>query len=1186
MPSLSRQRPYRLFPLLSAAVCCFLLFRSAGRPEVLFTEGFDGLLDTLQPAQAESIPAATLGWTHTPPAGWSIDNSEMGTGGMPEWRGWSFATPAFWTAADMQEREAFSLGSGVLAIADADEWMDQAASGQFNSVLVSPPIAVPADRVLYLSFDSHFRPYADMTAEVFIAFDGGPRQRILLYDAQAGSANKGADRLNESLQFTLAPRPEPAELTLSFSLTQGGNDWFWAIDNLVLTDAPPSNLSLLAPNGDESWEAGTLQEIRWAVDDPTGSVLVELMRGESLVSTLATLPLAERAFDWQLSPYLADSDQYRIRLRTTAQPVLEDLSDGAFTVFGARPEPVQTGGPRGDGSYIVPTRQVIQPAGSSITFGGRPVDLAVHPNGRILYLKDDRGVVVVDSDAGSVLQELPTAGTSMHGILLTHDAKALLVSDAAQGVHEFTVGADGLLTKAREITLAAGAYPCGLAQSPDGGRLYVCASKRNALVVIVYGTGRVLGEIPVGIAPYDVEIAPDGATAYVSNWGGRQAEPGEKTADSAGTAVPVDERGVAVSGTVSIVDLAMRKELVQLETGLHAADLVQTADGRLVFVANANADTVSVIAASARKVVHTFLVRPEADMPYGSASNALALGPEERRLYVANGGNNAVAVLDVAWLTHRNEPNNWSGWMVFGIDENESPLKGLIPTGWYPGAVAVHEQSLFVANVKGKGSRGGAGNQVKAFTGSVNKIALPQDSELAAMTSRVEEQSLLPDVLRAFLPPRPDVPPRPVPERVGEPSVFKHVVYVIKENRTYDQVFGDLPQGNGDPSLTTLGREVSPNHHALAEEFVLLDNYYCNGVNSADGHSWATEGNSTDHLEKAFGGFSRSYTFGDDPLTYSSTGFVWDNVMAHGKTFRNYGEFDYATPVPFTDNWLDIYNDFIDNGRLDTYRFQKSIGVERVLEHTDPDYPGWNMKIPDIVRADIFIRRLQEHDADPESEWYNFMLVYLPEDHGGGGPTLRAHMADNDLALGRVVDAISRSRFWNETVIFVNEDDPQAGLDHVDGHRSLCLVVSPYTKRGAVISEFYSQTSVLHTMQQILGCPPMNQMDAMATLMTECFNDTPDVTPYTVRPATWDLTEGVSTVQADMDPRERAWAERIAKINLTRPGMKTPDDDDALNRYFWHQAMGWDTPYPEEWAGHHGRGLGELGLLWEEGEED
>ena len=327
--------------------------------------------------------------------------------------------------------------------------------------------------------------------------------------------------------------------------------------------------------------------------------------------------------------------------------------------------------------------------------------------------------------------------------------------------------------------------------------------------------------------------------------------------------------------------------------------------------------------------------------------------------------------------------------------------------------------------------------------------------------------------------------------RIGEPSVFEHVVYVIKENRTYDQVFGDIKKGNGEPKLCLYPKEVTPNHHALAEEFVLLDNFYCNGVLSADGHSWVTEGNVTDHLEKAFGGFTRSYTFGDDPLTYSSTGFIWDAVLLRGLSFRNYGEMVTSDAKGKAPAFAEIWKDYKSGDNK--IGFKHKIDIETLAKYTSPDYPGWNMSISDNRRMDVFLKEFRAFEKN--SNFPNFTIVYLPQDHTSGAspgmPTPNAHLSDNDLALGRLVEAISQSAFWPKTCIFVVEDDPQDGFDHVDGHRSPALVISPYTKRGQVISHFYNQTSVIRTMGLILGIPPLTQLDGSAPPMTDCFDAKP-----------------------------------------------------------------------------------------------
>jgi YVTN family beta-propeller protein len=833
-------------------------------------------------------------------------------------------------------------------------------------------------------------------------------------------------------------------------------------------------------------------------------------------------------------------------------------------------------GPAPGGRTIVATGQILRPAGESLTFGGRPVDLALSSDRRTLYVKDDRGVVVVDAAAWKIRQELalPNGGGSMHGVAVTGDGGRVFVTDAQNLLCEATVVPDGRLAWSRRIALhgpegKGASYPCGIALAADGKTAFVALSRNNSLGIVDLAAGRLRQEIPVGIAPFGVALSPDGRRAYVSNWGGRRAKSGERTAPSSGTDALVDARGVAVSGTVSVVDRVEGREAAQIETGLHPCGLALDPSGRRLYVANANSDTVSAIDTAVNRVVETVNVRPDPALPFGSMPNALALSADGRMLYVANGGNNAVAVVALE-----------------ARGQAKSVVRGFIPAGWFPGGLAVDGGRLFVANVKGLGSRnpsaGQKGWRVAQFLGTMSRVTLPQAAELAQYTRQVRADARVPEILRAWERKQSGRKPVPVPARTGEPSVFEHVVYVIKENRTYDQLFGDLPEGTNDPALCLFGREVTPNHHALAEQFVLLDNYYCNGVNSADGHAWATEGNVTGYLEKAFGGFTRSYTFGDDPLSYSASGFLWDQALLAGLSFRNYGEMDYAEPVPADASFPAIYRDFTERaGRI---RFTQNIGIEPLRRYSSRSFPGWNLRIPDVLRADAFLTELRQ--ADKQSSWPSLQIVYLPSDHTSGTqpgmPTPRAQVADNDLALGRVIEGITKSRFWPKTCIFVIEDDPQDGFDHVDGHRSICLVVSPYTRRGTVVSEFYNQTSVLHTMERILGLPPMNQMVAMAPLMTACFAGKPDPRPFTALPNRVALDE-MNPPMSALRGQALHWAQESARLPLEKSDQA---DEDLLNRILWHAVRGVDTPYPADLAGAHGRGLKALHLKHAKEQDD
>ncbi len=458
-------------------------------------------------------------------------------------------------------------------------------------------------------------------------------------------------------------------------------------------------------------------------------------------------------------------------------------------------------------------------------------------------------------------------------------------------------------------------------------------------------------------------------------------------------------------------------------------------------------------------------------------------------------------------------------------------------------------------------------------------MALPGTIQLATWTSEVKALARLPRALEALQGAKANMRPVPVPARIGEPSVFKHVVYVIKENRTYDQVFGDLKQGDGDPALCIYGRGVTPNHHALAEQFTLLDNYYCNGVVSADGHQWATQGITSAYQERMFGDWTRSYDFGTDPLAFAPTPFLWDQALLRGHSFRNYGEFDFPTKLPEKATWLDYYRDHRQG--LSKVGFKQSMPLDALRAYTCPTFPGWEMQIPDVVRAEAFLQELKAFEA--KGDLPNLVIIYLPQDHTqglkAGVPTPAAHMADNDLALGRIVEGLSRSRFWKETVVFVNEDDPQDGFDHVDGHRSLCLVASPYTKRGAVVSRFYNQGSVLHTIARILGMPPLTQLDAAAPTMEACFTNTPEFRPFVALPNRVPLDE--------LNPPAADAFTKQAQVQSAALDLSAPDriSDDQMNRILWTAAKG-SAPYPAHLAGAHGKGLKKRRLVLNAKDED
>ena len=658
------------------------------------------------------------------------------------------------------------------------------------------------------------------------------------------------------------------------------------------------------------------------------------------------------------------------------------------------------------GEQCISSKEVIRAAGSQVQFFGLPVDLALSPDGQTVYIKNNTNLWVVDAGSWTLVQTLgyPGSGASLHGIAVSPDGTHVYVTGCGNELYDWTV-AGGVVSFSRTIALASGSDPCGLAISADGTKAYVCLSIANKLAVVNLSSGTVSQQIKVGIAPWDVVLSPDGKTAYVSDWGGRYPTNGDLTMTSAGTAVVVDERGVATSGVVSVVNLTTGVETAQVATGLHPSDLVLSPDGGTLYVANANSDTVTVINTQTKMVRESILIRlsstlpfgSSSTLPFGSATDGLALSADGTNLFVAAAGNNAIAVVELPNAQH-----------------TSSVVQGFIPTDWYPGAVVADSNFVYVANVKGLGTRYGqptttAYTATGFYLGTANRIPIPSAEALSKYSAQVNKNGRLSHMQQSLRAPRTGQTPVPVPAHAGEPSVFQHVVYIVKENKTYDQIFGDMAQGNGNPSLCIYPQYITPNHHALSQQYVLLDNFYCNGVNSAVGHNWVTEANDSDHLEKSFGGFVRSYGSSGDPLSYVPTGFIWNNVLQHGLTFRNYGEFTTGV-VPSGASWGQIYADYT-NG-THSILITNKIPLAPLVPYTSTNVPGWNLNIPDVVRAYGFIKELNA--AQASGNWATFHFVWLGNDHTGGTPSARAQVADNDLSLGQIVGGGHEERFWQQ----------------------------------------------------------------------------------------------------------------------------------------------------------------------------
>jgi len=842
--------------------------------------------------------------------------------------------------------------------------------------------------------------------------------------------------------------------------------------------------------------------------------------------------------------------------------------------------------------FVVPTGQVLTPAGRQVELPGmRPQALALSPDGRLLATAGrNNSVALVDPQTGQVIQTIPlsfigtepgtavarstatnTAELSFTGLIFSPDGRQLYLANVSGNIWVFPVDGgrvagsptilpvpDALAPKQkREI-------PTGLTLSADGKRLYVVGNLGGRLYELDLHTGGLLRSWNTGVAPYDVVLV--GSKAYVSNLGGRYPRPGEVTAPAGkGTTVRVDPvQYIALAGSVTVIDLASGKVSSEIDTGQHTSALAVSPNGKYVVAANTGDDTLTVIDTRTDRVAEKIFARQNPGDLFGAQPNALAFAPDGSRLYVCNGTQNAVAVVQ------------------FEPARNASRVIGLIPVGWFPGAIQFNasRKTLCVANIKGigVGKVFQPGEKLKLntkdFFGTLSLVPVPGERPLAALTATALRNMRYPRLAEARLSARPGQPARPVPERAGEPSRFKHVIYVIKENRSYDQILGDLSEGDGDPHLCIFGADYTPNQHQIAREFVLLDNTYCASVQSADGHQWTDSAIANEYVERQLtSGTPRSYPGakaedGVDALAWASSGFIWNNAMAHGKTFRNYGEWMLSL-AGWQDPkrkdkiaWRDYWTDF-QTGAGAT-QIQSRAGLESLRSCSDTNTVGWDLKVPDQVRADRFIRELHQYETNGDLP--EFILLLLPNDHSAGVrsgyPTPGAQVADNDLALGRVVEAVSHSRFWPETCLLAIEDDPQAGWDHVSGYRTTCYVVSPYTKRRQTISTQYNHCSLVRTIELMLGLPPMNQMDATATPMNDCFTATPDFTPFTSVPSRVPLD------RLSPDPKgitDRVLRQDAVVSNRLPLGEADRCPEDLLNRILWRAMKGVNAPYPE-WA--------------------
>ncbi len=792
---------------------------------------------------------------------------------------------------------------------------------------------------------------------------------------------------------------------------------------------------------------------------------------------------------------------------------------------------------------LLPNGWTLTPTGSQIEVGDLPLNMELSPDGRHLLVTTngagDQTVNVIDLAQGIKTQSV-VVSKSWLGLAFSPDGRALYVSGGDDNevlVFDF---ANGRASESRRIALGSVeyhsldergrasarrsgrgefAFPAGIAASPDGRRLYVAENLSNKIAVIDTATDKVITKIEVGEYPYDCAISRDGKRVYVSNWGSR---------------------------TISVIDTTTDKAAASIQVGDHPNDIELARDGRTLFVANANSNTVSVVDTAQSKEIEAISTALHPKSPIGSTPNAVALSADEKTLFIANADNNNVAIVDVS-------------------RRGESRVKGFIPVGWYPTSVRVSRDGrrLFVANGKGAASAANprgptpykprelnpqqyVGSMLK---GTVSLIDLPSQARLSQLTRQVYANSPYTDeLLKASRAPRQKTA---IPFRIGDPSPIKHVIYVIKENRTYDQILGDMKEGNGDPNLCLFGEEVTPNHHAIAREFVLLDNFYVDAEVSADGHNWSTAAYATDYVEKTwptnYSRRGRTYDYeGQKKISRPTGGYIWDYCARAKVSYRSYGEFvSMREGKPGGGGEL---------GSTAGAPARENFTYESALEgHFSPIFPAWDLNIPDNKRIDAWLEEFREFEKNGQLP--QFQIVRIGGDHTQGtrpgAPTPRAHVAENDLALGRLVEAVTQSRYWETTAVFIVEDDAQNGPDHVDAHRSVALVVSPYTKRRYVDSTMYTTSGMLRTMELILGLPPMSQYDAAATPMFNSFSSVADKTPYKARPARIDIHE--------KNPASAVGAARSMELDFSKEDA-APDIE--FNEIIWKAIRGADSHMP------------------------
>jgi YVTN family beta-propeller protein len=761
---------------------------------------------------------------------------------------------------------------------------------------------------------------------------------------------------------------------------------------------------------------------------------------------------------------------------------------------------------------LLPNGWQLTPAGKILQLGDLPLNIAISPDKKLAAVTNNgestQTIQLIDVKKGIVTDSV-IIGKSWLGLVFSGDGKSLY---ASCGNDNFIIKYSILkmeLINADTIILGK-PWPekisiAGIALDDQKKVLYAVTKENNSLYAVDLLTKSIISQTPLGGEGYTCILSPDKKTLYATCWGCDKV-------------VLFDTFRQKISGTIMVGD--------------NPNDMCITSNGLYLYVANANDNSVSVIDTKKGKVIETLKSALYPDAPAGSTTNSVALSSNEKTLYIANADNNCLAVFDVS---------------VPG----RSKAKGFIPTGWYPTCVRVVKNRILVSNGKGMTSlpnpygpnptrrgeevvyrEGGLEHKIKVqyigglFTGTLSIINVPDKEQMALFSKAVydntpytKNKELVSESSEG----------NPVPKKVGDPSPIKHIFYIIKENRTYDQVLGDIPEGNGDPDLVLFGEKITPNQHALAKEFVLLDNFYVNGEVSADGHNWSMGAYATDYLEKnwptSYGGRGGSYS-GEGVLEVANSKlFFWDQCKRYGVTYRTYGEFvgEKGPSLPvLQSNYCKYFTPWNQSVR-DTVRFRQ-----------------WKRDFDSLLAANALPR---------------FNSLRFINDHTEGlslnKPTPFAHTADNDLAVGMFMDYLSHSPVWKESLVLIVEDDAQNGPDHVDAHRSTAYIAGGYVKQGFVDHTPYTTTSLLRTMELILGLPPMTQYDAASNSLWRCFNNTSGHLPFNVRPCSVDLN--------DKNLAQNKWQALSETFDFS--GEDRVNDSD-FNEVIWRAVKGADSPCP------------------------